>query len=90
MIPIYRAKKIDSEEYYRGDLTLVVSDDRMSCEYNIVQIFDTESELNPYHIEWVNIDELTIEISFDSKSWYKIKEVKARVDYCEKLTHTNH
>ena len=43
------------------------------------------------YTETHSIREETLKMSFDGgKSWHEIKEVKARVEYCEKLTETTH
>ena len=79
MMPIYRAKKLGTKnEYVEGYLK--------TCTDTGKDIWIQSDDL------WLDskIDTSTLEISFDGKSFYKIKEVEARVNYCEKLTDTTH
>ncbi len=64
MIPIYRAKKIDSDEYVEGYLTENIHSNKVSCTFQIMRIWDTESEINPYYEDYSQIDPATLSIHF--------------------------
>jgi hypothetical protein len=66
-IPIYRAKKIDSEEYVEGYLIPTVEN---SC------YLTTKINRSIDHPTYVKVDPSTLQISFDnSKSWIKLSDI---------------
>jgi len=82
--PTYRAKGKYRNDVFRGNLVK----DSIDEAYYLINWF--RGQAREQDNGYVEIDIETLEISFDGKNFYKIKEVSARVDYCEKLTETTH
>lgn len=70
-IPIYRAKKIDSDEYVEGSIRKLVDEDVYIIDY-------IKSE--KYKFCTARIDITTLKVSFNDKDWYSIEEAKRRIN----------
>ena len=85
MIPIYRAKKIDSDEYVEGFLVkhysfyaiLPYDSDMISVSTDFEFSFEDIGE------EFIQIDLSTLAISFDGKKFYFIEAVRYLIQLAE-------
>ena len=73
MIPIYRAKKIDSDEYVEGYLTELWTNQGSEQRYAI----DTATAYtnDEYSIYVYQINPSTLELSFDNINWYSEEDI---------------